>query len=78
MVHVALMVCGLVCGVGASGGGAGALEAQLSSSSATGAGSVGSVGLAHLLSHSWGKATLFMAVGVVLHGALTQDLRELG
>ena len=33
--------------------------------------------MSHLLAHSWAKATLFLAVGVCLHGVLVQDLRSL-
>jgi hypothetical protein len=39
---------------------------------------VPSIGLAHLLSHSFAKASLFCCVGVLLHGALSQDMREFG
>ena len=72
MVHVSLMVVGLACaaGLGVSVGAA--------STCASATSFVPSIGLAHLLSHSFAKAALFCCVGVLLHGALSQDMREFG
>ena len=72
MVHVGLMVVGLACAVGL-GVSCGSAAGSPSSSSF-----VASLGLAHLLSHSFAKASLFCCVGVLLHGALSQDLRDFG
>ena len=64
MVHVAVMVVGIGCCAGSG---------WLVSSGC-------SVGMAHLLSHAFSKASLFMCIGVLLHGAVSamgqgQDVR---
>ena len=77
MVHVALMVVGLA-GFALYGGSSASLGSCPSAVSFLhGFGGVGSPGIAHLFGHSFAKASLFMCVGVLLHGSFSQDLRTM-
>ena len=77
MVHVALMVVGLA-GFALLGGSTASLGSCPSAVSFLhGFGGVAGPGIAHLFGHSFAKASLFMCVGVLLHGSFSQDLRTM-